>query len=231
MAILRTHKTRDYTVMSNHHLNNPKLSLKAKGLMSFMLSKPDTWDFSINGLKAQLKEGRDSISSTLNDLEENKYLIREQARDNGGVFQKNIYHIFEKPTSGLPITENPTSDNPIQVSTIKVKTKQVITNKQKEKKFNFRKELLEFGFEEDLVSDWLKVRKDKKASNTKTALNGFISQVKKSNVDKNEILKICVERSWRSFKASWDLGLNDSKNEKKPETAVERLNRELGITK
>lgn len=104
-------------------------------------------------------------------------------------------------------------------------------NKPKEKKFNFRKELLEFGFEEDLVSDWLKVRKDKKASNTKTALNGFINQVKKSNVDKNEILKICVERSWRSFKASWDLGLNDSKNENKPETAVERLNRELGITK
>ncbi|AKG94218.1 primosomal protein [Polaribacter phage P12002L] len=168
-----------------------------------------------------------TISKQINKLIKLSYIDAEYQRE-GAVVVRRFLRLKEtlmddyqklKPTVKENFKDNITSINNTSI------------NKEKEKKFNFRKELLEFGFEEDLVSDWLKVRKDKKASNTKTALNGFINQVEKSNLDKNEILKICVEKSWRSFKASWDLGLNNSTNENKPETAVERLNRELGITK
>lgn len=122
MAIVRSFKNKNYTTMCNHHLNDNELSLKAKGLLSFMLSKPDTWDFSINGLKSQLKEGRDGIRSALTELEQNGYLKRVRQRDDNGKLRKVEYHIFEintteKPTSDLPKSEKPTSVNPIQVNT------------------------------------------------------------------------------------------------------------------
>ena len=81
-----------------------------------------------------------------------------------------------------------------------------INNKQinnKQKRFNFRKELIEKGANDDLVSEWLRVRKDKKATNTKTALNSFISQVEKSGLDINKVLEQCVINSWKGFKSEW----------------------------
>jgi hypothetical protein len=83
---------------------------------------------------------------------------------------------------------------------------------KKEKGFVFRKALIDFGFDKTLVEDWLKVRKNKKATNTETAFNGFINQIEKTTKYKpNEILKICVEKSWGGFKAEW---LNDNDNKK-----------------
>jgi hypothetical protein len=81
-----------------------------------------------------------------------------------------------------------------------------INNKQinnKQNRFNFRKELIEKGANDDLVSEWLRVRKDKKATNTKTALNSFISQVEKSGLDINKVLEQCVINSWKGFKSEW----------------------------
>jgi len=83
-----------------------------------------------------------------------------------------------------------------KVKEIKVKESIIV-------KFNFRKSLVEYGFKESLVDDWLKVRKTKKASNTETALKGFINQVELCNLEKNEILTECVNRSWSGFKNSW----------------------------
>ena len=71
------------------------------------------------------------------------------------------------------------------------------------KAFNFKQELIDYGFDKDLVSDWLKVRSKKKATNSKTALNGFIKQVEKTGKDKNEVLTMCVENSWKGFNAEW----------------------------
>tara|TARA_R110000803_G_scaffold207371_1_gene275270 strand:- start:44 stop:685 length:642 start_codon:yes stop_codon:yes gene_type:complete len=73
----------------------------------------------------------------------------------------------------------------------------------KEERFVFRKELINYGFEEGLVEDWLKVRKTKKATNTQTAFTGFISQVEKAGKDKNFILRTCIEKSWSGFKVEW----------------------------
>lgn len=75
-------------------------------------------------------------------------------------------------------------------------------------KFVFKNELLKVGADEQLVSDWLSVRKVKKSANTKTAFDGFISQLEKSNLDVNTVLKICVDNSWSGFKCSWLANLN-----------------------
>ena len=86
MAVIRVEKTQNYTVMSNHHLRNKELTLKAKGLMSLMLSLPPTWDYSIGGLVSICKESHTSIRSALKELEQNRYLIRERINSEKGYF-------------------------------------------------------------------------------------------------------------------------------------------------
>ena len=85
MAVFRIEKTRDYTVMANHHLRNTALSLKAKGLLSLMLSLPEDWDYTTKGLARICRDGVDSICATVRELEDAGYIIRERVRNaNGG---------------------------------------------------------------------------------------------------------------------------------------------------
>ena len=97
MPIFRVPKNANYTVMSNHHLRNPKLSLKAKGLLSYMLSKPDDWDYSLRGLASQNKDGVDSIRTALKELEAAGYLHREKLRDAHGHIVDYDYQVYEVP--------------------------------------------------------------------------------------------------------------------------------------
>ena len=76
MAVFRIEKTRDYTVMANHHLRNTALSLKAKGLLSLMLSLPEDWDYTTKGLARICRDGVDSICATVRELEDAGYIIR-----------------------------------------------------------------------------------------------------------------------------------------------------------
>jgi hypothetical protein len=73
-------------------------------------------------------------------------------------------------------------------------------------KFNFKSELLNYGFKENLIIDWLKIRKTKKATNTETAFKKFIKQVELTKLDKNDVLEKCVEKSWSGFEAEWIKG-------------------------
>ena len=84
MPVFRIERTHDYTVMSNHHLKNPQLTLKAKGLLSMMLSFPDEWNYSERGLAAICKEGVDAIHSAIKELEKAGYMERHQIRGKGG---------------------------------------------------------------------------------------------------------------------------------------------------
>ncbi len=97
MAIIRVPKINNYTVMSNHHLLNPALSLKAKGLMSYMLSRPDDWDFTIDGLARLNKEGTDAIGRILRELEAQGYIMRNRVRNKSGQFIDLEYSILERP--------------------------------------------------------------------------------------------------------------------------------------
>ena len=118
MAVFRIEKTRDYTVMANHHLRNTKLSLKAKGLLSLMLSLPEDWDYTTKGLAKICKDGVDSICSTVNELEEHGYVIRERTRNAKGQLTDIQYTILEQPKpsqpgQGKPKQENPVLDSPV----------------------------------------------------------------------------------------------------------------------
>ena len=113
--------------MSNHHLKNKDLSLKAKGLLSQMLSLPENWDYTLAGLSAINRESKDAIRSAVNELEKAGYIRRRQTVDSRGKFSGNEYIIYEQPqplsaspssgfpTTGNPSTEKPSSENPTQL--------------------------------------------------------------------------------------------------------------------
>lgn len=112
MAILRKERRAHYTVIDNSIFFNYDLSYKAKGLLCQMLSLPDGWEFSVEGLTRLSTDGKSAITSAMNELEEAGYFRREQVRV-GGKIQGVEYIISETPFSDFPISENPTSGNPI----------------------------------------------------------------------------------------------------------------------
>ena len=103
MSVFRVHKTKDFTVLSNHHLKDKDLSLQAKGLLSVMLSLPDDWKYSIGGLAAISKEGEKAIKSTLDELKERGYLVvtKHPPKSGAGYFTYQ-YDVFERPVSEKP---------------------------------------------------------------------------------------------------------------------------------
>lgn len=147
MAVFRVEKTQDFTLMSNHHLRNIKLSLKAKGLLSLMLSLPEDWDYTMKGLAHICKDGVDSIGSVLKELEKHGYLTRQRIRDENGRLREVEYTIHEKPVEEEnrnvepfpPKRENPEQvkpeqakpilGNPVQLSTKESRTKKSRTKK------------------------------------------------------------------------------------------------------
>lgn len=96
MKIKSIKKEEGYTVMSNYHFKDKRLSLKAKGLLSLMLSLPDSWDYSLLGLTSICIESKDAIRKILNELKANKYLQMLEKRDDNGRFYYE-YVIYEKP--------------------------------------------------------------------------------------------------------------------------------------
>lgn len=117
MAIVRVEKNKDYTTLSNYHFKDKVLSLKAIGLLSFMLSLPDNWDFSIEGLDKVLKDGRTSIANALKELEDNGFLVRNQLRNDNGFFGGIEYIVYEQPKDNEPIAEKPIAVNQRQINT------------------------------------------------------------------------------------------------------------------
>ena len=126
MAVFRVEKNQNYSVMSNYHLRDENLTLKAKGLLSQMLSLPDGWDYTLTGLAQINREGKDAIRTAVQELEQAGYIIRRQTHDSAGNFAGNEYIIHEQPTTlptaqayaeygpeeESPLSENPTTDAP-----------------------------------------------------------------------------------------------------------------------
>ena len=112
MAVFRIERTRDYTVMSNHHLRNANLSLKAKGLLSMMLSLPEDWNYTTRGLAKICKEGVDAIGAALRELEAAGYIVRHKLRDRQGRISDTEYVIYEQPQLRKPDTDSPYTENP-----------------------------------------------------------------------------------------------------------------------
>ena len=112
MTVFRVEKNRGYTVMSNHHLRNKALSLKAKGLLSQMLSLPEDWDYTLKGLSLINRESIDAIRTAVWELERAGYIRREQGRDTKGKMADMVYTIYEQPVLAKPVLENPVLENP-----------------------------------------------------------------------------------------------------------------------
>lgn len=143
MAVFRVRKNSDYTTISNHHLRDKNLSLKAKGLLTIMLSLPDSWDYSVNGLVALCKEGRGAVETALKELKEYGYLVVEKLTPSvseSGRYEY-VYNVFEKPSrpqkqggSFQPL-EFQDLEIPQQLNTKESSTKELKKNNKKESRF------------------------------------------------------------------------------------------------
>ena len=147
MAVFRVERTTGYTVMSNHHLRNKELSLKAKGLLSQMLSLPEDWDYTLAGLSYINRESIDAIRTAVWELEKAGYITRRQGRDEKGKMTAIEYTIYEQPqppgldypvlenpTAANPILENPTTDNPTSENPTQLNKDRSRTNLPKKEK-------------------------------------------------------------------------------------------------
>ena len=117
MAVFRVEKNKGYTVMSNHHLRNKELSLRATGLLSQMLSLPEDWDYTLAGLSLINREKIDAIREAVRELENAGYIQRSRERDEKGRLRGTTYVIYEQPPKlDLPTLEKPTLENPTQLN-------------------------------------------------------------------------------------------------------------------
>jgi len=186
MAVFRVNKNTDYTVMSNHHFKNKNLSLKAKGLLSQMLSLPPDWDYTVAGLCSINKESKTAIQSTLKELEDGGYLKRTRSQNDKGQFDY-IYDIFEKPWTENPVTVGRCAENVPQLNTNKLSTKKLNTDNTTTKVVGKTPET--FGNSEinELFDEWERVCGFKITSKVK--LNRFACQRLLKSRGKDSIFK------------------------------------------
>ena len=130
MSVMRVHKTANFTVMSNYHFKERTMSLKAKGLLSLMLSLPDDWDYSVSGLTTLSKDGKDGVMTALAELEKFGYLTRTRLVNDKGQFDGIEYNIYEQPQ------EKPIAEKPILAKSDAEKPPQLIINKSNTNKSN-----------------------------------------------------------------------------------------------
>lgn len=225
MAVIRINKTEDYTIMSNTHFKERGMSLKAKGLLSLMLSLPNDWDYSISGLVAICKENESAVKSTLNELKQFGYLVVTKKMPNeteSGRIEYE-YNIYEQP-QGKQATvkqgvENLTVElqgleNQGQLNTNISNTKELnIKNKKKErKKDSFNEIILKYAKTvdisirtdvTDLLFEWLKVRKAKRSAMTDRAIQMNIDKLndlaEKSGMNVKDYLSEVICRGWAAF--------------------------------
>lgn len=208
MAIFRIEKNKNYTIMSNYHLKEKEMSLKAKGLLSLMLSLPNNWDYTIEGLVTICKENETAIKSTLKELKDFGYLEILKVQNQKGQFEYE-YNIYEKPQSKKPEVENlgvenPSVENQGQLNTNKQNTKNKKEKKEKAKteidlvldKTNYNDELKE------MIYEFIKMRKTIKKPMTTIAVKRLINKLDKfTNNDKEkiQILDKSIFNSWQDI--------------------------------
>lgn len=196
--VIRVNKTKDYTIMSNHHFKDKNISLKAKGLLSQMLSLPDDWDYTVDGLCYINKESKTSIQSALKELEDGGYLIRTRVKDSLGRFGYE-YDIYEQPQTDLPQTENPFTDKPQTENQPQLNTKEVNT-----KKPNTNNIITDYTDDDGLaeaLKGFAEMRKSIKKPLTQRAwkiIFGKLDDISPDTSTKIAVLNQSIEHSWQS---------------------------------
>jgi hypothetical protein len=220
VSVVRVHKTKNYTVLSNYHFREKGMSLKAKGLLSLMLSLPDSWNYSVSGLVTLSKDGKDSVMSALAELEKFGYLDRERITNDKGQFAGIEYHIYEepqakKPIAEFPIEENSTSDNPTSENPSQLNTNQLITKSIKNNTdgLNIYKGELEEEIEvilatisypslEELYREYVRMRSDIGAPLSPLGLEKLIKRnerLTRGNYDLQKVLlEAAIINNWKN---------------------------------
>jgi hypothetical protein len=218
MSVFRVNKTENYSVISNYHFKEKGLSLKAKGLLSLMLSLPDSWNYSVSGLVRLSKDGKDSVMSGLSELESFGYLIRTQKINDKGQFDGIEYNIYEQPQTKNPIAEKETSEiqksanlpaeNPSQLNTNQLNT---IFNKLLDLLNTQDFELVE------LYQDYIRNRLNNKNPLSEKGLERLVARAKrlsKGNIRiEKEMLDAAVRNNWKDIYLPKEAELEFIKNE------------------
>lgn len=165
-------KNKDYSTISNVFFKDKNLSLKAKGLLAMVLTLPDNWDFTINGIEAITKEGKTAIYSAIDELKEHGYCKVKSVRDEKGAFKGNDYTFIENP-----YMENPNMDNQPQLNTNLIKDISSIEYNQEEINKKEYKEKSNKLFEEC----WIAYKRKGKKGKAKQYWDK-LSQIEKENV-------------------------------------------------
>lgn len=218
MSVVRVHKNSNFTVMSNYHFKEKKMSLKAKGLLSLMLSLPDDWDYSIAGLTTLSKDGRDGVMSALGELEKFGYLERSRVINDKGQFAGVEYNIYEHPQE-KPVSEKPNQENSTSEIPNSEKRDQLNTNS-----INYLFDLLftELSTNDpELIAayrDYIKMRDEMNAPLNELSLKKLIERAKRLSNNNIRIEKVLLESAV----------INNWKNVYPPrESELARLNDEM----
>lgn len=221
MAVIKTIKNENYTTMCNTHLRDKNLSLKAKGLLSMMLSLPDKWHYSVKGLEGICKESKNTINSVLNELEDNNYLVRRRRYCNGKIseweyiiFENNenhdeeLLHLKNEDIENEDIEIQDIENRDVYKITKELNTKELNTNEYKEK--NIKKEsvnsvIAEYTENKDLqdalhgfVEMRTKARKPLTVRAMKLSLN-VLDNLAVDDVTKIAIVNQSIVHSWLTF--------------------------------
>ena len=241
MSIIRVNKTSNYTVLSNYHFKEKKMSLKAKGLLSLMLSLPDSWNYSVSGLVSLSKDGKDSVMSALVELEKFGYLSRERLINDKGQFAGIEYNIFEQPQPQKPIAENPIEDkentekqnagNPPQLNTnqLNIKKNKYIKelNTQEQEMEEILSSIADTGLK-GLYRDYIEMRKSINAPLTENTLKVLIDRCERISGFNVRIQKLLLEtaiiNNWKNVYLPKEDGIKGLNNQ-----AVQELKSFYGI--
>lgn len=221
MSVIRTIKNENYTTMCNTHLRDKNLSLKAKGLLSMMLSLPDKWHYSVKGLEGICKESKNTINSVLNELEDNNYLVRRRRYCNGKIseweyiiFENNenhdeeLLHLKNEDIENEDIEIQDIENRDVYKITKELSTNRLNTNEYKEK--NNKKEsvnsvIAEYTENKDLqdaLHDFVDMRTKARKPLTVRAMKLSLNELDKLAVDdvtKIAIVNQSIVHSWLTF--------------------------------
>lgn len=219
MATIRVHKTKNYTVMSNTHLRDKSLSLKAKGLLSVMLSLPDNWDYSIDGLVAICKENETAVKSALSELKDNNYVVvtkENPTKSNGGRI-KYTYEVYEEPYK-QKIEKQDTENLGVecqqveihgQLSTNGLSTDELNTNKQSTERLNTDKVHTSTNIDGEVHTSVSEkqtarvTRQDMQAKKDDMVCRFFA--ICDDNIE-NKTIRVAVKRTFRKYMSMYETG-------------------------
>ena len=217
MGVIRVNKNKDYTTMSNYHLRDKNLSLKAKGLLSVMLSLPEDWDYSIAGLVAICKESESAVKNALGELKNFGYLeiVKLMPNETESGRLEYLYNVYEKPIEKQEGENQPLENQPVenqevenqgQLITNKLNTKELITNNVlKERKSSYNDILDNMVTDPKLkeaLIEFIKMRKLSKKPPTDHALELLIKKLNKLSSDPEiqiEIVEQSITNNWQGF--------------------------------